>query len=345
LSLAKTGTGTWVLTAAETYGGTTNVSGGTLNVAASASLPSTTNVTADANLVLNPASQAIASLNGASTGSLVLNGTGLTINNGGTFNGAWNSGSSPSIITVAGGTMTFGGPLAANGTVIANSATHFSGTTGIVTATRAMSTLNIANGVTAQITHSTFPFTPTVLRANSATVFNGTAKVDITNNAFITTGTAASALAKIQGGVIFSSEPADPGKAIGYIDLGGADTGKYEVRYTLKGDADLDGAVGVGDLGALATAYNGPGSWQNGDFDQSGTIGVGDLGALATNYGTQLGTGPSFGGDGAAAAPLAVVADVAASSSSAAVPEPATFGSLLLAAGIGLSRRRRRNVR
>src|SRR5439155_6873554 len=124
-----------------------------------------------------------------------------------------------------------------------------------------------------------------------------------------------------------SSEAPDLNKAIGYIDLAGADAGKFEVRYTLKGDTNLNGGVDVGDLGALATYYglSGGQMWANGDFNQDHNVDVGDLGALATNYGTQLGTSPSFGGgQSMAASPAAVVSG----SASAAVPEPGTLSLL-----------------
>src|SRR5439155_2620953 len=131
----------------------------------------------------------------------------------------------------------------------------------------------IGNGATVSITPSTFPFTPTLVKP-TATTFAPGAKIDISNNAFATTGTAAGALTQIQSGQIFSSQPASAVNAIGYIDLGGADIGKYEVRYTLKGDTNLDGAVDVGDLGSLATSYgiSGGMSWVNGDFNQDGNV-------------------------------------------------------------------------
>jgi hypothetical protein len=121
-----------------------------------------------------------------------------------------------------------------------------------------------------------------------------------------------------------------------------------EIRYTLKGDTNLDGIVDVGDLGALATFYgqSGSESWANGDFNQDGNVDVGDLGALATNYGTQLATSPSAG-DG-----LSAVAIPAASVSSAAdfgelsraVPEPTSLGLIGIGA-LGLMSRRRRHRR
>jgi hypothetical protein len=172
--------------------------------------------------------------------------------------------------------------------------------------------------------------TPTILKP-STTMIDPTGKLDLTNNALITPGAAAAALDQIIGGQIFSSEPADPNKAIGYIDLSGADAGKFEVRYTLKGDANLDGAVDVGDLGALATSYGVTGgqSWANGDFNQDQNVDVGDLGALATNYGTQLAASPSQ------AAAVAAIA--------APVPEPTAFTAISLSAAALLKRVRRQS--
>jgi len=158
------------------------------------------------------------------------------------------------------------------------------------------------------------------------------------NNALIAPGTAASALTLIlTTGQVFTSQALDANHALGYIAAGG---GNMEIRFTLKGDTNLDGAVGVGDLGSLATAYGitGGQTWANGDSNHDSNVDVSDLGALATNYGAQLGTGPSFGGS-IAAAPLAIVAS--GSVTGAAVPEPASLGLVGVGAVSLLARRKR----
>src|SRR5207302_7092565 len=124
--------------------------------------------------------------------------------------------SSPSSITNSGGTLALKGATAPSGTVNANAATTVAGTSGSITETRLLAALNIGGGVAVQITHSQFAFTPTFLKPTTTT-YGGGATLDITNNAFITTGTAAGALAQIQSGQILSSEPADSIHSIGYI--------------------------------------------------------------------------------------------------------------------------------
>jgi autotransporter-associated beta strand protein len=343
--------GSLTLAAANTYTGNTTVNaGGTLVLASSGSIGAAGNVTVNGTLTSNQTSQTIASLNGAAGGALVLNGTTLTVSNGGTFGADWNDGATASTITNAGGTLALNGATASGGTVNANAAVNFGGTSGITPATRLLNTLNIAASTAVKITHSQFPFTPTIVKPTN-TSFGAGSTLDLTNNAFITTGTASGAFGQLQSGQIISSEPSDAIHAIGYVDLGGADAGKFEVRYTLKGDTNLDGKVDVGDLGALATSYgiSGGMSWANGDFNRDQNVDVGDLGALATNYGTQLGTGPSFG-DGAtvaqslSAGPLSLVASPAAAVSGSAVPEPGTLGLLGIGAIALLGRRQRKET-
>jgi fibronectin-binding autotransporter adhesin len=107
LSLTVLG-GTTTLLSPNTYTGTTNISSGSLIVGASGSLSSSTAVIvgSSATAVFNQSSQTIATLNG--NGPLLLNGTALTVSNGGSFNGAIGSGGSGSL-TVSAGTLILGG--------------------------------------------------------------------------------------------------------------------------------------------------------------------------------------------------------------------------------------------
>ncbi len=271
-------------------------------------------------------------LTGANTysGATAVSAGALTIDNGASMASVNYSVASAGTLNV---NLTASIPTSSNVSVAG--VANFAGTTGGSSSTRLIGALAISAGGLAKVTASAFPFTPTILHPTALTFAGGTAKLDLTNNELIAPGTAALALSLIQSGNIFSSQPADPNKALGYITVPA--TSNMEVRYTLKGDTDLNGAVDVGDLGALATSYGitGGRSWANGDFNQDSNVDVGDLGALATNYGTQLATSPSFDG-GNLAAPLALVAG-----GSAAVPEPTSL--VLLGVGaIGLMSRRKR---
>jgi hypothetical protein len=110
-----------------------------------------------------------------------------------------------------------------------------------------------------------------------------------------------------KGGTIASGAYAGKEVALGYAD--NADLGKSSfqeqsidssavlVKWTFRGDADLDGDVDVGDIGQLATYWQTAGDWWKGDFDYDGTVGVNDLGLLATNWQAGVG-GPLFAGGG-----------------------------------------------
>jgi hypothetical protein len=134
------------------------------------------------------------------------------------------------------------------------------------------------------------------------------------------------------------AEAADAlGEAGGPFAGQAADGTSVLVRYTLFGDATLDGTVDFNDLVKLAQNYETTVSavtdawWGRGDFTYDGVVDFNDLVKLAQNYETSL---PAAG-----AVPAALRGDWAVALAS--VPEPAGVGMILLGAGtIGLRRRR-----
>ena len=106
------------------------------------------------------------------------------------------------------------------------------------------------------------------------------------------------------------------------------------VRYTLSGDANLDGVVDFVDLVRLAQSYNVQTTrqWANGDFNYDGGVDFLDLVKLAQNYNTAL-PGAAIPG-----APAGFEADLARAIAS--VPEPGPCGLMALG-GLLLATRRR----
>jgi len=124
-----------------------------------------------------------------------------------------------------------------------------------------------------------------------------------------------------------------PKTAIGYAEasqiLGGAggpfsgqtaDGTSVLLRYTVAGDANLNKTVNLDDFTALAANFGNAGLWVSGDFNYNGLVNLDDFTILAANFGQSIPTDLPRG---------------------AAVPEPASAGLLLAAAG-ALTRIRRR---
>jgi hypothetical protein len=109
------------------------------------------------------------------------------------------------------------------------------------------------------------------------------------------------------------------------------------IRYTMFGDATLDGLVNFDDLLALAKHYNAATNthWSAGDFNYDNVINFDDLLLLAKHYNAYLPTQPLAG------APAEFSADLA--TAFAEVPEPSAIGLTMAACGFALTARRRRH--
>ncbi|HSV16628.1 MAG TPA: autotransporter-associated beta strand repeat-containing protein, partial [Tepidisphaeraceae bacterium] len=268
----------------------------------------------------------------AGAGTLTKLGSGtLTISTVNTYSGdtivsagtltlaAAGSIASGKVTAASGATLNVLGSLASTAAITSSGTVNFAGNSSTTTSgARTIGALTI-NAGTVTIQSSMLPGKPMVLTTAS---LSGAGTLDLTNNELITTAAAAAIRGRIIAHQIISSVG-----AVGYLDLG---NGKIEARYTLIGDADLNGAVDVGDLGALATNYGitTGGSWSGGDFNYDNMVDVGDLGALATNYGNAL-------AGNAAATVTAVV--------STSVPEPPVVALGVLARLCCLSLRRKRS--
>ncbi len=167
------------------------------------------------------------------------------------------------------------------------------------------------------------------------------AATDATIRAYLISGYAGGTWTGI--GIDSSVAAVTPGFALGYADgadgvVAGLSSGQIEVKYTLYGDANLDGVVSgddfsilVGNLGKAAAA------WDKGDFNYDGIVSGDDFALLVGNLG-KAANGASL------ALPTAdlsaIDAFAAANGLMADVPEPASAG-LLFIAGTGFLARRR----
>ncbi len=196
-----------------------------------------------------------------------------------------------------------------------------------------------------------------------ATGAGSTAKFDITDNAMVidydgATSPLAGVGALIKSGygtgnwggpgITSSTAATASSRAIGYAEASGlttvpalfgtVDATAVLVRYTYKGDTDLNGIVNFDDLLKLAQSYGASGkSWVNGDANYDGTVNFDDLLSLAQNYGlgalinttlsgSQMSAlGADFGGQWALARSL--------------VPEPTGLAAIAMLAGVARRRR------
>jgi autotransporter-associated beta strand protein len=279
-------------------------------------------------------------------GGLTVSGTGsLTLNTANSYAGA---------TTVnAGATLNVNGSipataLAANGTV--NFGANAS--TGILA--RNLASITLASGGKVAVAAPSAAANRTVLVAGALTFGGTTASpegvLDLRANDMIVKGsTAAGIRSLLHAGVagtagITSSAAgasASGNMALGYALISAAGTfdglavagGDVVIKYTLVGDADLNGSVNFDDLLTLAQKYGQTNTtWSEGDFTYDAATNFDDLLGLAQNYGRSALTEEqlslvetSFASDFALALSL--------------VPEPTSLS--LLCAGVLVTRRRK----
>jgi autotransporter-associated beta strand protein len=148
------------------------------------------------------------------------------------------------------------------------------------------------------------------------------------------------------GSGIISSTAQDTSASygIGYADSAdagnpaGLSSGQIEIKYTLLGDANLDGKVNGIDFAILAANFNQsvPG-WDKGDFNYDFRANGIDFTELAANFNQGI-SADSTPGDTVAA----LDAFAAANGLMADVPEPTTAALLMTGAAALLTRRRRK---
>jgi len=133
---------------------------------------------------------------------------------------------------------------------------------------------------------------------------------------------------------------------VGYADgadgvVAGLSSGQIEVKYTLLGDANLDGLVNGSDFNILAANFNQSiTGWDQGDFNYDGLVNASDFNDLAANFNQGVSGADVSAGDVAALDAFATANGLSMPTSN--VPEPGFTALAGFAAAILWRRSRRR---
>jgi T5SS/PEP-CTERM-associated repeat protein len=280
---------------------------------------------------------------------------------------------------VSGGSVSFNGGVTNNGTInvtgtqttapVASSFYTPGGIDGTGTFTVGAGAAAVAGYVTQQtlhvtdrgglyLSHATAPVASVV----KSLQLDAGGTIDLSNNALVIDYTAgASPLASVRSAILagsLTSSALTSSTALGYAEasdvlrfangaasdtfLGSpVDKNSVLVRYTLAGDANLDGVVDFNDLVKLAQNYNvsdGSRTWIGGDFNYDGNTDFNDLVKLAQNYNSAL------PGDSIAGAPAGFTADLARAFASVPEPSLALFSMVMLCGATRCRRGRKTTV-
>jgi autotransporter-associated beta strand protein len=295
-------------------------------------------------------------------------------NNNGNYSVTLNTTVNPGSVTVtnkkANYSITGSGTINDTGVFIKAGAGTLTLGTGLTAAS-----LSISSGTLALATNTTLgngsPLAPTSnVNISSLTITLGSV-LDIANNHILIDYTASDPISTIQqyllngfngghwngtsgngvGAIISSAAALNSHYGIGWADgkdgvVSGLSSGQIEIKYTLLGDANLDGIVNGSDFSILAANFGqGATNWDQGNFLFGSSVNGSDFSALAANFGQ---------GDSGAAVAVSP-ADIAALDAFAVannlplptisvVPEPAIGAMMLSGAFLVLPRRRRRRA-
>jgi autotransporter-associated beta strand protein len=190
-------------------------------------------------------------------------------------------------------------------------------------------------------------------------VISGNGTLDVNNNVVLISYSGASPIASIATylasgyngghwnglGIISTAAQSNSNYGLGYADAAdpgnpaGLASGTIEIKYTLLGDADLNGVVNGIDFGILASNFNkGVSRWDQGDFNYDNVVNGIDFGSLAANF--------NKGDAGGASTDWAAVEAFAAANGLVDdLPEPGRgLAIAATAAGMLLRRRKRANI-
>jgi len=348
-------------------GSTLTVSGPTSNTPYTLTL-GTTSISGSATIVASNAGAAAGVLNlgalndGGVATALQFSGNGtINLNTAGNLSGA-------TIVSINAGTtvrINANSALGTNGVAVTNNGLFVVAANQTIGGISGAGALTIGNGTTAN-TLKLAPNSPA--SSVGSLLIVGTSALDIGNNQlFINYGSGSDPMSAIyaylklgfnggqwNGPGIISSSAQTPTNglqySIGWADgndgthaVGGLSSGQIELKYTLLGDANLDGVVNGSDFSILAANFGqGFTNWDQGNFLYTSAVNGSDFSALAANFGQgDSGASVSMSPADVAGLDAFAAANGLPMPTVVAVPQPASM-SLLALGGVGMLARRRR---